>query len=123
MAQLLNIDGEDVEVMSYLWSKKDQDIDSGRNLAGYMERNVLDHSVITLKVTLPPQNQYERQQIINLIDKKSMTVKCLSPKTNRVETHKMYHGDIDSEVYWNVKNNDNDDEILYTAFSIQLVEY
>lgn len=121
--QLLNIDGTDVEVMGYLWSKKDQDLDSGRNLAGYMERNILDHSVVTLKVTFPPQNQTERQELINLLDKHSLTVKCLSPKTNSVETHTMYHGDLDSEIYWNVIDNDGKEEILYNSFSVELVEY
>lgn len=33
MAQLLNIDGTNVEVMGYIWTKADQDLDSGRNLA------------------------------------------------------------------------------------------
>lgn len=123
MSQLLNIDGIDVEVMSYLWSKKDQDLDSGRNLAGYMERNLLPHSVVTLKVTFPPQNQFDRQYILNLLDKETLIVRCLSPKSNTVETYSMMHGDLDSEIYWNVKDINNNDEILYEAFTVQLVEY
>ena len=121
--QLLNIDGTDVEVMSYLWSLKDQDLDSGRNLAGFMERNLLEHSVNTLTITFPPQNQFKRQQILTLLHKKDLICKFLSPITNTIETHTLMHGDLESGIYWNILDEEGNDEILYDAFQVQLVEY
>lgn len=121
--QLLNIDGTDVEVMSYLWTLNDQDLDSGRNLAGYMERDLLEHSINTLTVTFPPQNQTERQQILTLLHKENLVCRFLSPITNTIETHTLMHGNLESEVYWNVIDSDNNDEILYKAFQVKLVEY
>ena len=32
--QLINVDGQNIEVMNYDFSKKEQDLDSGRNLQG-----------------------------------------------------------------------------------------
>lgn len=122
MSQLLNIDGTDLEVSGYLWKLADQDLDSGRNLAGYMERNLLDHRINTLTITIPSQIASERQATINLLDKYSMQITFLSPKTNTMETHTMMHGDIESEIYWNVED-DLGSEIRYNSFQVQLVEY
>ena len=121
--QILNIDGTDVEVMSYLWTLNDLDVDSGRNLAGYMERNLLEHSVNTLTIIFPPQNQFERQKTLVMLHKEELICKFLSPYSNSIETHKMMHGDLESKLYWNVKKQDGIDEILYEQFQVKLVEY
>lgn len=121
--QLLNINGTDVEVMSYGWSKKEQDVDSGINLKGYLERDILEHHRHTLKFIIPPQNQQERQAFLNLVDNPYLTVKLFSPKSGREETHTMYHGDLDSDIYWNVQSINGDDEIRYTEVQVDLVEY
>lgn len=122
--KVLNIDGTDVEVMDYLWSLADIDLDSGRNLSGYMERDLLDHSVNTLTIVFPPQNQTLRQQTLQLLHKEHLNCKFLSPYTNSLETHDMMHGDLESKLYWNIKDvRTNEDIIEYEAFQVKLVEY
>ena len=119
---LLNIEGEDVEVMKYVWTIADQDLDSGRNLAGYLERNILEHSVNTLNITIPPQNATQRAHTLQLLHRNYLTIQFLSPYTNTIETHTFYHGDLESELYWNVSDAIGT-ETLYNAMQVKLVEY
>jgi len=119
---LLNIEGKNVEVMKYSWMIADQDLDSGRNLAGYLERNILEHSVNTLNITIPPQNAAQRAHTLQLLHKNYLTVSFLSPYSNTVETHTLYHGDLESELYWNVDDAIGT-ETLYNAMQVKLVEY
>lgn len=121
--KVLNIDGVDLEVMDYQWLLADQDLDSGRNLAGYMERNLLDHSVNKLTIIFPPQDGEERKNVLQLLHKKELSCKFLSPYTNSLETHTMMHGDLKSALYWNVINQNGQEEILYNSFQVELVEY
>ena len=124
--QLLNVDGEDIEVMNYDFSKKEQDLDSGRNLAGIMERNVLEHHPRTLDIVLPSCDRekmhvYKRQEkmhrYLSKFDKPRLTVRAFDIFTNQIETVTMMHGDLNPSLYWNV------DDMLYNAMKIQLVEY
>lgn len=115
--QLLNVDGENIEVMSYDFSKKEQDLDSGRNLAGIMERNVLEHHPRTLDIVLPPCNREKMHQYLSKFDKSSLTVRAFDIFTNQIETVIMMHGDLNPSLYWNI------DKMLYNAMKIQLVEY
>lgn len=119
---ILNIDGTDVEVMGYLWMIADQDVDSGRNLAGYMERNVLDHSANVLTITFPPQDAIQRNRLLQLLHKNQLTCTFLSPLSNQMETHIMYHNDLESDLYWNVSDIIGN-EILYNSFQVKLIEY
>ena len=122
--KILNIDGTDVEVMDYLWNLADLDKDSGRNLAGYMERDLLEHSINTLTIVFPPQNQYERSNTLKLLHKEHLSCRFLSPYSNTVETHDMMHGDLESQLYWNIKDINTDTDIIqYNAFQVKLVEY
>lgn len=120
----LSIDGTEVQVMDYQWMLADQDLDSGRNLAGYMERNLLDHSVNKLTITFPPQTGAERATTLQLLHKEHLSCNFLSPYTNSYETHDMMHGDLKSALYWNVDSEgDIPSQILYNAFQVELVEY
>lgn len=119
---LISINGTEVEVMKYEWTLADQDLDSGRNLAGYMERNLLPHSVNTLTLTFPPQIASERAAILQLLHHENLTCTFLSPFSNSMETHTMMHGDLPSTIYWNV-DDDLGSQTLYEAFQVQLVEY
>ena len=121
--KLLTIDGTTVEVMDYQWMLADQDLDSGRNLAGIMERNLLEHSVNKLTVIFPPQNGDERAATLQLLHKEELICDFLSPYSNSIERHIMMHGDLKSALYWNVVNENGQDEILYNAFTVELVEY
>ena len=121
--KLLVIDGTEVEVMDYQWMLADQDLDSGRNLAGYMERNLLDHSVNKLTIVFPPQNGEDRSAILKLLHKEELVCKFLSPYSNAEEQHIMMHGDLKSALYWNIENVDGMPEVLYNSFQVELVEY
>lgn len=119
---LISINGTEVEVMNYSWKLADQDLDSGRNLAGYMERNLLPHSVNTLTLTFPPQTAAERASLLQLLHHEYLTCVFLSPYSNSMETHTMMHGDLESALYWNV-NDELGQQVLYNSFQVQLVEY
>lgn len=115
--QLINIDGTDIEVMSYDFSKKEQDLDSGRNLEGYMERNVLEHHPRTIDIVLPPLTREEMHSYLKRFDKPEITIRAFDIFTNNIETIVVMHGDLNPSVYW------NPDEMLYNPMKIQLVEY
>lgn len=114
---LINVDGTDIEVMSYIFSKKELDLDSGRNLNGNMSRNVLPHHPRTIDVILPPLSRSEMYEILNILDKSELTVQAFDIFKNRIDTIIMMHGDLTPELYW------NPDEMLYKEFKVQLVEY
>lgn len=118
----LSIDGTDVEVKDYQWELDDQDLNSGRNLAGYMERNLLAHSVNKLTLIFPPQNAEDRAKTLQMLHKEHLSVNFLSPYSNSYETHNMMHGNLPSSLYWNVQD-DLGTEILYQEFQVELVEY
>lgn len=121
--KLINIDGTDLEVMDYHWSLDDQDLDSGRNLSGYMERELLDHSVNTLDIIFPPLNDVEMSNTLQLLHKETLICRFLSPYSNTIEEHKMMHGNLTTDLYWNIINIEGQEEILYKSFKVQLVEY
>lgn len=115
--QLINVDGQNVEVMSYDFSKKEQDLDSGRNLEGIMDRNVLAHHPRTIDIVLPPLTREEMHIYLNIFDKPQLTVQAFDIFTNSTQILIMMHGDLSPSLYW------NPDEMLYNAMKIQLVEY
>ena len=115
--QLINVDGTDVEVMSYDFSKKEQDLDSGRNLEGKMDRNVLEHHPRTIDIVLPPLTREEMNRYLTVFDKSTLRVSAFDIFTNSIQTLEMMHGDLSPSLYW------NPDEMLYNAMKIQLVEY
>lgn len=103
--------------MSYDFSKKEQDLDSGRNLKGKMERNVLEHHPRTIDIVLPPCDRTAMHNYMVVFDKPKLTVKGFDIFTNKIETITCMHGDLSPSIYW------NPDEMLYNAMKIQLVEY
>lgn len=121
--QLLVVGSTELKLMSYLWSKKEIDIDSGRNLKGVMERDIAEHHPLTIKAIIPPQHQEERQETLTLLDNSTLIVTLYNPRTGKEEQHIMMHGDLDSEIYGNWELEDGTNEILWKEFSIDLVEY
>ena len=115
--QLINVDGTNIAVMNYEFNKKEIDLDSGRNLAGVMERNVLAHHPRTIDIILPPLTREEMHRYLNIFDKSILTVQAFDIFTNSIQTLVMMHGDLNPSLYW------NPDEMLYNAMKIQLVEY
>lgn len=115
--QLINVQNTDIEVKSYLFSKKELDLDSGRNLNGYMERTVLGHHPRTIDIILPPCDRTQMHNYMVLFDRREITVRAFDIFTNQVETLICMHGDLSPDIYW------NPDEMLYKDMKIQLVEY
>ena len=115
--QLINVDGQNIEVMNYDFSKKEQDLDSGRNLQGVMERNVLEHHPRTIDIVLPPLSREDMHRYLNVFDKPVLNVSAFDIFTNSIQTLVMMHGDLNPSLYW------NPDDMLYNAMKIQLVEY
>lgn len=114
---LLNVDGIDIEIMDYDFSKKELDLDSGRNLNGKMDRNVLPHHPRTIDFTLPPKTRNEMSEVLRVLDKSTLTVKAFDIFKNKIDTIEMMHGDLNPSLYW------NPDEMLYKNMKVQLVEY
>ena len=72
--------------MSYDFSKKELDLDSGRNLKGKMERNVLSHHPRTIDIVLPPCDRDTMHNYMVIFDKPKLTVKGFDIFTNQIET-------------------------------------
>lgn len=103
--------------MNYDFSKKEIDLDSGRNLKGKMERNVLAHHPRTIDIVLPPCDRETMHNYMTIFDKSELTVRGFDIFTNQIETIVCMHGDLSPSLYW------NPDEMLYNSMKIQLVEY
>lgn len=120
----LTINGKQLECMTYQFAKMELDLDSGRNLNGVMERNVLAHHPRKLTVTFAPMNQAEMKSLLNTIDNPTLTVVAFDPFAGSNTTMTMYHGDLIPEIYWNgINPTTNKQEILYKEFKVELVEY
>lgn len=123
--QILVIDGTAVEVSSYEFDKMELDIDSGRNLNGVMERNILSHHPRKIIAKFPPRTGIEMKSLLTLLDKSTLTVTAYNPFTNAMERNiKMYHGDLKPVLYWKVENIAGTEiEVLYQELQVELVEY
>lgn len=120
----ITISGKELECTSYVFAKMELDLDSGRNLNGVMERNVLAHHPRKLTVKFPPMNSAEMVSLLAIIDKSTLSVTAFNPFTGLNETMTMYHGDLIPEIYWNgINPKTNTQEILYKEFQVELVEY
>lgn len=127
--QIVYIDGvplNDPVPSGFSFEKYDQDLDSTRNMKGYLIRNKLDHSVRKLPLAFPPMNGGQMKRLLALVDKEQMQVRAFDPWQNQVQTvsMKLYHGDLQPVVdhfYWDYENERVD--VLYKEFSVNLVEY
>lgn len=121
---IIAINGKQLECSSYTFAKMELDLDSGRNLNGIMERNVLAHHPRKLTIKFPPMNSTEMVSLLAVLDKSTLTVNAFNPFTGSYENMTMYHGDLIPEIYWNGTNPaTNTQEILYKEFQVELVEY
>lgn len=120
----ITINGKELECSSYTFAKMEIDLDSGRNLNGVMERNVLAHHPRKITIKFPPMNSTEMVSLLAALDNSTLTVKAFNPFTGTQETMTMYHGDLIPEIYWNGTNpTTKEQEILYKEFQVELVEY
>lgn len=110
----------------YAFSKKEQDLDSGVNLEGYMERNVLEHHRRTLTLKFPSMNGTQMMKLLNILDKPTLHVKAFDPWINGLQEKEMeiMHGDLSPTLYgfdWDYENECV--QAVYEEFTVQLVEY
>lgn len=122
---ILNIGGTELAVASYEFNKMELDIDSGRNLNGVLERNILSHHPRKIMVTFPPMSQSDMENLLSILDNSTLTVSAYNPFTGAIESNiKMYHGDLKPKIYWKVENLAGDAvEVLYYELQVELVEY
>lgn len=119
--ELVRIDGVVLDPQPappYSFSKKEQDLDSGRNLLGVMERTILDHHVHTLSLKFPPMTKEKMRVLLNILDKPYLNVTAFDPFTNNMETYVMMHGDLTANLNIYTK-----DRTLYDEYTVELVEY
>lgn len=122
---LLTVNGTALNPSGYEFDKMELDIDSGRNLNGKMERNVLSHHPRKIIAKFPPMNQSSMQNLLNILDHSTLTVNAYNPFTGAMESNiKMYHGDLKPTMYWKVENIAGTAiEVLYQELQVELVEY
>ena len=120
----ITINNKTIECQKYQFAKYEIDLNSGRNLDGVMDRNVLAHHPRKLFVTFPPKDENAMAELLNLIDNPELNVTAYNPWTKTNVTMDMMHGDLIPEIYWDGVDPATDEkEVLYNAFSIELVEY
>lgn len=125
--QLLIVNGTDITeyISSYELDKMELDIDSGRNLNGVLERNILSHHPRKIIASIKPVSGTEMASLLTLLDNPRLTVNGYNPFTNSMTGDMtMYHGDLRPVLYWKVENVEgNSVEVLYQTLQIELVEY
>lgn len=126
--QLVYIDGVALDFPKpappYTFSKKELDYDSGRNILGIMERNVLEHHTRTLDLTFNDMNGDQMSRLLQLVDKSTLQVTAYDPWYNELRTYTMMHGDLTPKITmfdWDYTQN----KVIarYEPFTIQLVGY
>ena len=112
---------------SFGHGKYEQDLDSGRDMTGVMDRNVLDHHPRKLFLKFPyGMNMSQMSSLLQLLDKPTLNVKAFDPWTGTMQstTMSMYHGDLVPEVDYFYFNYDTQQiDCKYLEFSVELVEY
>ena len=111
----------------YGFAKYEQDLDSGRDLTGTMQRNVLAHHPRKLFLKFPyGMNGEQMKKLLSLVDKQTINARAFDPWTNSMQTRtmKLMHGDLVPEVDYFEWNYDlNSIQPVYNEFSVELVEY
>lgn len=122
---ILVISGKSLKTSSYEFDKMELDVDSGRNLKGKMDRNILSHHPRKIIAKFPPMSGTEMKELLNILDHSTLYVTAFNPFTNAMESNiKMYHGDLKPVVYWKVVNIAGTAiEVQYNELQVELVEY
>lgn len=72
-------------------------------------------------LTFPPMNKLQMQTLLQIIDDEVLAVQYEDIFDGSLKTGNFYHGDIENSIY-QIKSEDNS-EILFHPFSINLIEY
>lgn len=115
----------ELKTFDYNFDKMELDLDSGRNLNGKMDRNILSHHPRKIIATFPAQDGVQMQKLLNLLDHSTLYVKAHDPFINAMQTQpmEMMHGDLKTKLYWKVVDLEDNVETMYEACQVELVEY
>lgn len=115
----------ELKTFDYNFHKMELDLDSGRNLNGKMDRNILSHHPRKIIATFPAQDGVQMQKLLNLLDHSTLYVKAHDPFINAMQTEPMVmmHGDLKTKLYWKVVDLEDNVETMYEACQVELVEY
>lgn len=104
-----------------------QDLDSGRNANGVLERNVLDHMPSTISFQTKPMWNDELDKMMSFIrshysveKEKKVVLEYFCPDINGYKVGEFYVPDIEYPI--NMVDLDNN-RILYNGFSLEFIEY
>lgn len=96
------------------------DLDSTRSASGLLNRNVIGKKhKFTLEFS--PMTKTELQALLTQLNADSFTVTYENLITSVVDSGTFYHNDFEVKPYW-IKSEDNTN-VLYDTFSINLIEY
>lgn len=106
--------------MSLKMARYTVDLDSYTAANGTLIRNPVAQKR-KFFLTFPPTNKSQMQTLLQMLDSEAFTVQYEDMFNGSIKNGTFYHGDIEVEVY-QILNEDNTD-ILYNPFSINLIEY
>lgn len=126
--------GADIFPLSFVYKEsykvspnRRQDLDSGRNANGVLERNVLDHMPSTISFQTKPMWNNELDEMMSFIrghysveKEKKVLLEYFCPDINGYKTGEFYVTDIEYPI--NMVDLDNN-RILYNGFSLEFIEY
>lgn len=109
------------------FGRYEQDLDSGRDMDGVMQRTVLSHHPRKIFLNMPyGMNIKEMKRFLSLIDQSTLYIKAFNPFAGEIQTTqmKMMHGDLVPEVdYWYFDYETQKIDCNYNAISVEIVEY
>ena len=126
--------GADIFPLSFVYKEsykvapnRMQDLDSGRNANGALERNVLDHMPSTISFQTKPMWNEELDEMMSFIrshysveKEKKVVLEYFCPDINGYKTGEFYVPDIEYPI--NMVDLENN-RILYNGFSLEFIEY
>lgn len=126
--------GADIFPLSFVYKEsykvapnRMQDLDSGRNANGVLERNVLDHMPSTISFQTKPMWNEELDEMMSFIrshysveKEKKVVLEYFCPDINGYKTGEFYVPDIEYPI--NMVDLENN-RILYNGFSLEFIEY
>ena len=118
---------DDPKPSAYKFGYYEQDLDSGRDITGVMDRNVLEHHPRKLFLSFPyGMNIEQMSKLLKQLNKSTLNVRAFSPEEGKITdtAMKLMHGDLEPEVDFFFFDYDTQKiDCKYLAFSVELVEY
>lgn len=126
--------GGDIFPLSFVYKEsykvtpnRRQDLDSGRNANGVLQRNVLDHMPSTISFQAKPMHNDELDEMMSFIrshyaveKEKKVILEYFCPDINGYKTGEFYVPDIEYVINRvDLKKN----KIFYNGFQLEFIEY